>query len=91
MSTASEILAQLQTGNWYTIGALRIILKRDKRNVSRMIDDLVGVTLKQTPYGNGYAYALQETADDANIITVVMRPTIATVTRGDKKIAKNPK
>lgn len=80
MTIASEIVTHLAGDQkFYTIGALTITLKREKRAVSRAIDNLVGVTLKQKRHGNGYAYAATHTPDVSPVVAVKMTPVIVIV------------
>ena len=80
MTIATEIVTHLAGDQkFYTIGALTITLKREKRAVSRAVDNLVGVTLKQKRHGNGYAYAATNTPDVSPVVAVKMTPVVVIV------------
>ena len=85
MSVAREVVSQLAGDRrWYSIGALTVTLNRDKRALSRQVDKLVGVTLKQRKFQHGFVYAHAETQDDAEIVFVKMIPQLAIVSCGRK-------
>lgn len=85
MSIAIEIISQLSGDQrWYSVGAMTMTLKRDKRAVSRQVDSLVGVTLKQRQWKHGFVYAHRETPDDAEVVYVRMVPQLAIDSYGRK-------
>lgn len=92
MSAVQKAIQQLAADpRWYSIGALTMTLRCDKRSLSRQIDAVVGVTLKQARYQHGFVYAHVATSDDAEVVYVRMTPQIAVDSYGPKNRQNNRK